>query len=187
MDDQYSSEIKAKMLRALEVTKTDLATVHTGRATPALVEHIEINAYGASQKLKLQELATISSIDTKTLVIHPFDPATRDEIVKGILEANIGFSPIAEGSEIRINIPPLSQERRHEYLKLARAKLEAGRIMIRQVRHEEMAELKKDYEAKLITEDDKKRAEKIIQELTDTMIAEIDHLGEMKEKELMQI
>lgn len=187
MDDQYTSEIKAKMLKALEVTKTDLATIRTGRATPALVEHIEIAAYGGTQMLKLQELATITSHDTKTLVIHPFDPTTRDEIVKGILEANIGLSPLPEGSEIRINIPPLSADRRQEYLKLARAKLEAGRIMIRQIRHEEMSELKRDFGSKVVTEDDKKRGEKVIQELTDAMIGEIDHLGELKENELMQI
>lgn len=187
MDDQFSSEIKQKMLKCLEVTRTDIATIRTGRATPALVEHIEVAAYGGSQKLKVRELATITTGDAKSLLIHPFDPATQEEIVKGILEANVGLSPVAESNDIRISIPPLSEERRQEYLKLARAKLEAGRIMIRQVRHEEMADLKRDFESRAITEDDKKRAEKIIQELTDEMIAELDHLGEMKEKELLQI
>lgn len=186
MDDQFSAEIKGRMLKALEVTKNDLATVRTGRATPALVEHMQIMAY-EGQKMALRELATITTDDAKTLLIHPFDPAVREEIVKGIFEANVGLSPVAEGNDIRISIPPLSEERRQEYLKLARAKLEAGRIMIRQIRHEEMADLKRDFEVKIIIEDDKKRAEKLIQELTDEMIAELDHLGELKEKELMQI
>ena len=187
MDDQFSLEIKGKMVRAFEVTKNDRGTVRTGRATPALVEHIEITAYGGSQKLKLREMATITTIDSKSLVIHPFDPTTHEDIIKSISEANTGLNPVADGNEIRINIPPLSADRRQEYVKLVHAKLEAGRIMIRQIRHEEMADLKRDFEAKLVTEDDKKHYEKIIQQITDEMIAEIDRLGELKEKELMQI
>lgn len=175
------------MRKSLEVTRNDLATIRTGRATPALVEHIDIKAYGGSQKLKVREIATITTSDTKSLLIHPFDPATQEEIIKGIFEANVGLSPVAEGSDIRISIPPLSAERRQEYLRLARAKLEAGRILIRQVRHDEMMDLKRDFESKSVTEDDKIRAEKTIQELTDEMIAELDHLGEMKERELLQI
>lgn len=187
MDDQFSAEVKQRMLKSLEVTKNDLATIRTGRATPALVEHIDVLAYGGSQKLKVREMATITSGDTKSLLIHPFDPSTKEDIVKGILEANVGLSPVAEGNDIRITIPPLSEERRQEYIKLAHAKLEAGKVMIRQVRHEEMADLKKDFESKTITEDDKKRAEKLIQEVTDETIAELEHLGELKEKELSQI
>jgi len=87
MDDQFSLEIKGKMVRAFEVTKNDLGTVRIGRATPALVEHIEITAYGGSQKLKLREMATITTIDSKSLVIHPFDPTTHEDIIKSIFEA----------------------------------------------------------------------------------------------------
>lgn len=186
MDDQNTVQLKSRMVGALEVTKNDLLTVRTGRATPALIDHLEIMAYGG-QKMKLVELATITVPDAKTLFVHPFDPTTRDDIIKGILTANIGLNPVSEGNDIRISIPPLSQERRQEYMKLARAKIEAGKIMIRQVRHEEMADLKREMEAKTITEDDKKHYEKIVQELTDEMIAELEHLAELKEKELMQI
>jgi ribosome recycling factor len=187
MDDQFTTQIKSKMLKALEITKIDLGAVKTGRATPALVEHILISAYDGTQKLKVQELATLSTSDAKTLVIHPFDPTTRDEIVKGIQEANVGLTPIAEASEIRISIPSLSEERRQEYIKLARAKLEAGRIMIRQIRHEEMVKLKRSFEGKEMTEDEKKREEKLIQQTTDEVNDEVDRLGEMKEKELLQV
>ncbi|MEK7166311.1 MAG: ribosome recycling factor, partial [Patescibacteria group bacterium] len=96
MDDQYTSQVRQKMLKCLEVTKVDLATVRTGRATPALVDHIEINAYGGSQRLKVRELATITTSDAQTILIHPFDPSTKEEIVKGILEANVGLTPIVE-------------------------------------------------------------------------------------------
>jgi ribosome recycling factor len=187
MDDQYTAGVKSKMLKALDVTKSDIGTVRTGRATPALVENIIIPAYGGSQKMKVMEMATISATDNRSLVIVPFDPSTREEIIKGIQESNAGLTPISDGEQIRITIPPLTEERRQEYLKLARAKLEAGRIMIRQIRHEEMAKLKRTFEAKDITEDDRKRLEKQYQEITDEMIGEIDRLGDLKEKELMQI
>ncbi len=186
MVDQNTAQLKSRMLKVVEVTKNDLATVRTGRATPALIDHLEILAYGG-QKMKLQELATISIPDAKTLYVHPFDPSTREDITKSILEANVGLSPVAEGNDIRISIPSLSEERRQEYIKLAKAKLEAGKVMIRQVRHEEMSSIKRDVDAKIITEDDKKHYEKIVQEITDEMIAELDHLGELKEKELLQI
>lgn len=186
MDDPNTVAVKTKMLKALAVTKTDLSTVRTGRATPALVDHVEVVAYGA-QKMKVQELATITTSDSKTILIHPFDPSTRDDIVKGILEANVGLTPVAEANDIRISIPSLTAERREEYIKLAKAKVEAGKIMIRQVRHEEMHGLKRKMDDKEITEDEKKRAEKHIQEVTDEMIAELDHLLELKEKELMQL
>ncbi len=187
MDDELTTQVRSKMHKALEVTKNDLGSVRTGRATPALVEQISISAYGGSQKMKIMEMATITTGDNKTLLIHPFDPATHDEIIKGIQEANTGLNPVSEGEQIRITIPGLTEERRQEYLKLAKAKLEAGRVMIRQIRHEEMARLKRSFEAKEITEDERKRHEKLYQEVTDEMIAEIDQLGEMKEQELLQI
>lgn len=175
------------MLKAVEVVKNDLSTVRTGRATPALVEHVEVTVYGGSTKMKVRDVATITAGDAQMLTIQPFDPSTKDEIAKGIQEANIGLNPMVEGEIIRINIPPLSTERREEYLKLAKAKLEGGKVMIRQVRHDDMGKLKRAFEAKEITEDDRKRLEKQIQDVTDDMIAELDRLAELKEKELMQI
>lgn len=187
MDDQYTSELRGQMQKALEVTKTDIGTIRTGRATPALIESMIISAYGGSQKLKVMEMATITTQDNRTLLVSPFDPSTKEELFKGIQETNSGLTPVIDGEQIRITIPPLSEERRQEYLKLAKAKLEGGRIMIRQIRHEEMAKLKRAFEAKEITEDDRKRGEKHLQEVTDAMISEIDNLGAQKEKELMQI
>lgn len=187
MPDQFAAAVLSKMQKSLEVTKADLATIRTGRATPALIENIVITAYGGNAKMKVREMATISAPDAVMLVVQPFDPATRDDIVKGIMEGNTGLNPAVEGEQIRISIPPLSEERRQEYLKLAKAKLEAGKVMIRQVRHEEMSRLKRSFETKEITEDDRQRQEKRLQELTDEMIAEIERLGELKEKELLQL
>lgn len=175
------------MRKAIEVTRQDLSSIRSGRATPALVENLVIGVYGGSQKLKLTELSTISTADAKTLLVSPFDPSIIAEIVKGILEVNIGLTPVAEGELIRISIPPLSEERRQEYLKMARVKLEGGRIMVRQVRAEGMRDLKHLVEEKNISEDERTRTEKMVQDLTDEMIAEIDNLGKKKEEELLQI
>lgn len=175
------------MRKSLDITRQDIASIRSSRATPALVENIVITAYGGSQRLKLMELATITTVDAKTLLISPFDPAIISEIEKGILEANIGLMPVVDGEIIRIIIPPLSYERRQEYLKLARTKLEAGRIMVRQVRQEGMRELKRAGGEGSISEDERAHGEKLVQELTDEMVAEIDSMGERKEAELLQV
>lgn len=187
MFEDLLAQTRTKMQKALEIIRQDLATIHTGRATPALVENVVVLVYGGTQRLKIMELVTITTSDPKTLVITPFDPSIIEEIERGLLEANLGLTPVLEGEVIRITIPPLSEERRQEYLKLAKQKLEAGRIMIRQLRHEVMSDLKRKFEAKEISEDDRRRQEKNLQELTDKYIAEIDDLGRRKEEELMQV
>lgn len=181
------SQIRGKMLKALEILQEDLATVRTGRAAPSLVENVVIACYGGSQKLKLQELATISSQDHQTLTLHPFDPAIIEEIRTGIMAANLGLNPISDGDLIRINIPPLSEERRKDLVKLLKQKLESGRVMIRQIRHEAMADVRRQFEADEIGEDERMRLEKQIQELTDEMMGEIEVIGEGREKDLLQI
>ena len=181
------NEAREKMRKALEITKNDLTSIHSGRATPALIENLVIAAYGGGQRLKLMEMATISISDAKTLIISPYDPTVIREIEKGILEANVGLTPVIDGEIMRITIPPLSEERRQEYIKLARAKLESGRIMIRQIRAEAMKGFKNAEADKTISEDERKHGERLVQELTDEMIAEIDALGQRKEADLLQI
>lgn len=178
---------REKMKKALDVTRTDLTSIRSGRATPALVENIVIFAYGGSQRLRVQEMATITTMEAKTLVISPYDISTIGEIEKGILAGSTGLTPVVDREIIRITVPPLSEERRHEYIKLARAKLEGGRVMVRQIRGDAMRELKKGEEAKTIFEDERKHGEKLVQELTDEMIAEIDTMGAKKEAELLQV
>lgn len=175
------------MKKAIEITRTDLSSIRSGRATPALVEHMVIAAYGGSQRLKLMEMATITSMDAKTIVISPFDPSQLSDIVKSIQEAKTGLNPVIDGEIIRISIPPLSEERRLEYIKLAWTKIEGGKIMVRQGRAEGMKDLKKLVDDKKISEDEQKSGEKKVQELTDEMIAELVSLGEKKEAELLQI
>jgi len=187
MINDITSQARDKMRKCVDVTRTDLSSIRSGRATSALVENIVITAYEGTQKLKVMEMATIAVPDAKTITIAPFDPSTVSDIVKGIQSAGSGLTPVSDGEIIRITIPQMSQEQREEYVKLAKTKLEGGRIMIRQVRQEAMKDLKKGEDDGLITEDQEKVGEKQIQQLTDEMIAEIDSLGEKKEAELMQV
>jgi ribosome recycling factor len=187
MIESILNSAREKMKKALDVTRTDLTSIRSGRATPALVENILIVAYGGTQRLRVQEMATITTMDSKTLIISPYDPSTITEIEKGIMSGSSGLTPVVDREIIRITIPMLSEERRLEYIKLAKAKLEGGRVMVRQVRGDAMRELKKAQEAKTISEDERKHGERLVQELTDEMVAEIDTLGKKKETELLQV
>lgn len=182
--DPLAVQTKQKINKVLEVIKGDLSTLRTGRASPLLVENLVLSVYGGSTKLKVMELATVGVTDARTLIITPFDPSIIQEIQKGIQEANLGFTPVIDGHMIRISIPQLSQERREELIKAMRHKLENGKIMVRQVRHEAMAEIKEEFEGR---EDDVKRLEKEVQKLVDDTMEIIEDFGEQKEKELLQI
>ncbi len=187
MDDTILNSLKDKMQKAIEIVQTDMQTIRSGRATPSLVENIGILVYGGQQKMKIKELATITTSDLRMIVIAPFDPSIVEEVVKGIQEANVGYNPVSEGKIIRISIPPLTEERRDEYKKLAKAKAEGGRIMIRQIRHDSMVQLKRTLEASDIDQDLKKRLEKRVQESTDQFVSEIDALLKHKEEELERL
>ncbi len=182
--DPLAVTTKKKITKVLDLIKGDLATIRTGRAAPVLVESIVIPVYGGSTKLKVLELATVGVSDPHTLVLSPFDPSIINEIQKGIQEANVGLTPVVDGQVIRVSIPPLSQERREELIKAMRHKLENGRIMVRQMRHDAMTEIKKEYAGR---EDDISRLEKEVQRLVDETMEMIDELGAQKEKELLQI
>ena len=187
MDQQFLATLKIKMQKAVMVLQEDLATIRTGRASPALVENVVITAYDGTAHLKIKEMATLSTDGPRMIIIAPFDPSVIQDIERGIGMANLGFIGSVDGNIIRINIPSLTAERRDEYVKLAHTKLEGGRVMIRQIRHEAMQEVKKESDNKKISEDDKKRLEKEVQTLTDEMITEIDVIREKKEAELSQI
>lgn len=184
MDEE---QVRQKMQQVLDLVGEDLASVRTGRAMPSLVEGLIISVYGGTQKLKLQELATISAPDPQTLVIDPWDKSIIGEIRQGILTANIGLNPVIAGEVIRINLPLLTTEDREKYVRLLSTKLENGRIMVRQIRAEAMREIRKAFEAREISEDEKFEREKKLQAVTDEFIAKIDASGERKKQELLQI
>jgi len=172
------------MQKVLQLLQQDLGTVRTGRATPSLVDQLAVSVYGSTMHMKIMELATIAVSDTQTLVITPFDPSVLDELQRGIQEANIGYNPSNDGKVLRINIPPLSEERRKELIHVMKQKLESGRIMIRQARQDGLHELKKNED---ISQDERERLEKEIQKITDDFMDKIDSMGENKEKELLQM
>lgn len=181
------SLVSSKFQRVIDLVASDIAGIRTGRATPALVENIVVPAYGGTQRLKVMELASITAPDPGQLVINPWDKSIIGDIRKGIEMANIGMTPSIDGEIIRIIMPPMTTEDREKYVKLLSQKLENGRVMIRQVRSDEMHEIKKKFEAKEMTEDEKFGSEKRLQEITDQFIAKIEEMGEKKRVELLQI
>lgn len=187
MNPNFENEVKQNMQKVVDIIKIDLATVRTGRASPSLVENIVIHAYGGTQNLKVIELAQIAAQDSQTIVITPYDNSIIGEIHKGLIEGNVGLTPVIDGQIIRISIPPLTEERRQQLVSLVNQKLEGGKIQIRQVRHDAMNEAKKYLTDKTISEDEMFRLEKEIQRLTDETIAELELLGKKKEEELMAI
>lgn len=182
-----TTSLNQKFQKVIDSVASDISGIRTGRATPSLVENIMVPAYGGTQHLRVLELGTITAPDTQTLVISPWDKSIIGDIRKGILEANLGMNPSIDGEIIRISFPPLTTEDREKYVKLLSGKLESSKVMARQVRADEMHEIKKKFEAKEITEDDKKDDEKQLQDLTDSFIAKIETMGEAKKQELMQI
>lgn len=180
-------EVKQKMQKAVEFVKSDVATIRTGRASTALVENLMINAYGGSTKMRVMEMATVTTPDAQSILIAPYDNSTIGEIRRDIEAANTGLTPVIDNNVIRIAVPSLTAERRQEYVKLLHVKLEDGRVKVRQIRHERMGELKRDFEDKTITEDDQSREEEELQRLTDANMLQIEELGKAKELELTTI
>jgi ribosome recycling factor len=178
-------ETKARMDKVIGFVREELTTIRTGRATPALVENIMINAYGGGTKMRVMEMAGVVASDAQSLVISPYDASTIGEIRRDIEAANIGLTPIIDNNVIRIAVPALTSERRLEFIKMMHAKLEDGRVKVRQIRHELMGDLKKMGESREINEDEKRKSEEDLQKITDKSMEEIQELGEKKEKELM--
>ena len=178
-------EARQRMLKSIVFLKSELAQIRTGRASPALLENVTVDTYGS--KMKLVELAQISAPDPKQLLISPWDKTIIADIGKGIEAANVGLTPIVEEEVIRINIPPLTEERRKEFTKIAHQKAEMTRVGIRSIRHDTLSELKRKKDSGDVSEDEKERLEKQLQELVEEMIDEVDVLVDKKEEELLQV
>lgn len=185
--DKIITEVRSKMQKALEVLHEEFATVRTGKASPSLVENIVIPAYGGTQPLKVLELASIHIQGNSTIVIAPFDKTVTNEIEKGISAANVGLNPIVDGEVLRINLPPMTEERRSEFVRLIKQKSEAGKVSLRQIRHEGMEDAKKIAKEEGHSEDEIKRIEKEVQRLTDEFTEKMEDSVKEKEKELMTL
>ena len=184
MDD---SSVRSKMQEVIRLVISDIASIRSGRATPAIVEDLEVAVYGGQQKLKVNELATISATDAQSIIIDPWDKSIIGEIKQGIDAANVGLTPNIDGEIIRINFPLLTTEDREKFIKLLSSKLENGRIMVRQIRGEVMHSIKKMFEEKELSEDEKFNQEKRLQEITDNFVEKINKAGEAKKQELLKL
>lgn len=181
------TDIRPRMEKAFEVLKNEVSSIRTGRATSALVENIICPVYGGTQKLKVVELGTITTPDPGTIAIQPWDASIIGEMRQAIQAANVGLTPIIDSEVIRISVPALTAERREEFIKLLHRHLENGRIMIRQIRHDKMTDIKKAYDEEDLPEDDKFRLEKELQDITDEFMGKIEEIGKKKEEELGEI
>jgi ribosome recycling factor len=178
-------EAEADMEKAVEFMIHEFATIRTGKASPALVENIDVTTYGSSMKLK--QLALITAPEARLLVIQPFDAGTVQDIQKAILESKVGITPAVDGKLIRLRIPELSEERRKDLVRTVNKLAEEARVRIRACRREAMEGAKKLEKDGKITEDDLERSEKEIQKLTDKSVGEIDKHVVSKDAELMKV
>jgi len=185
MASQTLWNIEEKMQKTAEGLKKELATIRTGRATPTLIEHIKVDYVGVSTPLN--QVAGISVPDARLLVVQPWDKGSIRNIEKAILTSDLGLNPVNDGKVIRINIPPLSEERRQELIKVVRRRVEERRVTVRNLRREAMNELKELEKNKDISQDENKRALDQLQKLTDSFIASIEQTGQDKEAELTQV
>ena len=177
--------IEKKMKTVMEVLKQELASIRTGHATPALIEHIKVEYAGVPTPLN--QIAGVSAPEARLLIVQPWDPSSVKGIEQAILKSDLGLNPSNDGRVIRLNIPPLSEERRQELIKVVRKRAEERRIVIRNLRRDAMGELKKLEKNKDISQDEHKRALDQLQKLTDSFIADIDQIGQDKEVELMEV
>jgi ribosome recycling factor len=178
-------EADHKMKRAVEVTRDDIASVRTGRATPAILNRIAVDYYGT--QTPLNQLASFSVPEPRLLVIQPFDRNAMSAMEKAIMQSDLGLTPSNDGNLIRLSFPPLTEERRKELIKVVRDRSEEGRVAIRNVRRHAKEELERLEREHAISQDELTRAEKELQKRTDAHVAEIDELLGHKEQELMEV
>lgn len=178
-------DAETRMNGAIHALSDDLATIRTGRASPALVERLHVEYYGAPTPL--MQLASISIPEPRSIMIKPFDPSTMKDIERAIRTSDLGLNPNNDGKAIHLNLPPLTEERRRDLVKHMHTRLEEARVAIRNIRrdlHNDMRDFEKE---KLITEDELKRGEEDLQKLTDRFVEDINKHGQAKEKEIMEV
>lgn len=178
-------ETKARMRGAEQSLKEDLSAIRTGRASPALIEKLSVEYYG--QPTPLIQLASISVPEPRQLLIKPFDPGSVKDIERAVNTSDLGLTPNSDGKVIRLNLPPLTEDRRRDLVKVVHARVEEAHVAVRNIRRDAIKDLRDFKDEKMISEDDLKRGEDEIQKLTDEMVAEIDYMGKTKEKEVMEV
>jgi len=177
--------IEQKLQQIIDYLRSELATIRTGRAHATLVEDLPVEAYG--QRMTIKELASITTPDPHLIVIEPWDKSILPEIEKAIRESQLGLSPAVDEGIIRVSVPPLSEERRREFVKLVKERVEEARQKVRHARQEAIEEIRRQEKEKEISEDEKFRLQKEIQKQVEGANEEIKEIGEEKEEEILRI
>jgi ribosome recycling factor len=185
MIDDVKKDAAARMGKSVDSLSTELAKVRTGRAHPSLLDHIMVSYYGSDTPLK--QVASVNAEDARTLTIQPWEQAMVKPIEKAIMESDLGLNPNTAGMVIRVPLPPLTQERRKDLIRVVRHEAEHARVAVRNIRRDANNDLKGFVKEKLMSEDDEHRGQEIIQKLTDEHVKKIDDLLEEKEQELLTI
>jgi ribosome recycling factor len=185
MLDDVKKDATARMQKSVQALQGELKKLRTGRAHPSLIEHLKVDYYG--NDVPLQQVAAISIEDARTLVVSPWEKSTVQAIERAIHKSELGLTPNTAGTVIRIPLPPLTEERRRDMIKVLRHEAENARVSVRSVRRDVIADLKERLKKKLVSQDDERRAQDEVQKLTDRFIGEIDQVLAAKEKEILQV
>ena len=185
MIDDVMTDAELKMAAAVEHTRGEFGKIRTGRANPGLITDLPVEYYGAPTPL--QQVASVSVPEPRMLLVSPYDASALKNIERAIAQADLGLNPSNDGKVIRVVFPELTEERRKEFVRLARERAEEGRISIRNVRRSAKSDIGKLVADSELTEDDERRADKDLQDLTDRYVVEIDNLLANKEKELLEV
>ena len=185
MIDDIKKDAAARMAKSVEALSENLAKVRTGRAHPSLLDHLTVSYYGAEVPLK--QVANVGVEDARTITVQPYEQQMVSVVEKAIMESDLGLNPNSAGTVIRVPMPPLTEERRRDMTKIVRHEAEQARVAVRNIRRDANNDLKSLVKDKLISEDDERRGQEIIQKLTDQHVKEIDELLEKKEKDLMSV
>ena len=179
------AETDRKMDSSINALKRELSTIRTGRAAPALIENVTVDYYGVSTPLN--QIASISAPDARAIMVQPWDKQALQEIEKSLIKSDMGFNPSNDGNTITVPIPPLTQERRQEMVRLLKRKLEESKVSIRNVRRDGIDSLRKLERAKSISQDENRRTQEQLQKSTDNHVKSVEELGVGKEAEILQV
>jgi ribosome recycling factor len=182
---EVTKDTEVRMGKAIDALHNHLNSVRTGRATPALVEDVRVDYYGST--MPLNQLASISAPESRLLVIQPWDKGSMGPIEKAIMKSELGLTPNNDGQVIRLNIPPLTEERRKQMVKMVHGYVEDSKVAIRNIRRDAMSNLKSLMNSKEISEDDERRAQEQLESLTKKFIDETDAVGKAKEHEVLEV
>jgi ribosome recycling factor len=185
MIEDIIHDAEQRMKKSLDNLKNELSKIRSGRAHPALLEHITVSYYGS--EVSINQVASITALDARTLNVSVWDKGAYTDVEKAILTSDLGLNPVSTGDSLKVPLPPLTEDRRKELIKVVRSEVEQGRVAVRNIRRDANNHLKDLVKEKEISEDDERRGEDRIQKLTDSTINEIEKLLSTKEEELMEI